>query len=92
MPLSTVATRILLPESGQIIQSPIFDGVVMPPDHEPRESVVEMVNVNSENPKLGSEVRGEVQLRNSGKYSIKIPWSADSNTIERAFPVINPCQ
>ena len=70
----------------------IFDGAVLPPNHEPREIVVQMVKLSNENPVLGSELQGEVELRNSGKYSINIPWSAGSNSMERAFPVINPCQ
>ncbi len=57
----------------------IGDGFVSPPDDGPREIVVEMIKVNSENPSVGSNVQGEVRLRNSGEHSIQIPWSTDPN-------------
>jgi len=59
------------------------DGIVSPPDDEPREIEVEMVKLSNENPVIGSEVQGEVQLRNSGKYPIHIPWSTDPKRIEK---------
>src|ERR1700730_13293470 len=59
------------------------DGIVSPPDDEPREIDVGMVELSNENPVIGSEVRGKAQLRNSGKYPIHIPWTLDPKKIEK---------
>lgn len=77
-------TKTALPKGCEkLLPGLLFDGVVMPPNHERREIVVQIVKLNNENPILGSEVQGEVHLRNSGKYSIKIPWSTNPNIIEK---------
>jgi hypothetical protein len=67
----------------KLLPGMIGDGAALPPNHEPREIVVEMVKLSNENPVTGSEVQGNVQLRNSGQYAITIPWSTDPNIIEK---------
>jgi hypothetical protein len=61
----------------------IADGFVAPPNHEAREILVEMAKLSDENPVAGSEVQGEVRLRNTGKYPITIPWSTDPSVLEK---------
>jgi len=67
----------------KLLPGSLYDGVVMPPNHERREIVVEIVKLDNESPILGSEVQGEVQLRNSGRYPIKIPWSTEPNIVQK---------
>jgi hypothetical protein len=65
----------------KLVPGAIADGHVMPPNHEPREIVVEMIKLSNENPVLGSDLESEVQLRNRGKFPIKIPWSIDPSIL-----------
>jgi hypothetical protein len=64
-----------------LVPGMIGDGGVVPPNQEPREIGVEIVKLSNENPVLGSDLQAEIQLRNIGKYPIKIPWSTDPNMI-----------
>lgn len=77
-------TKTVMPKRCEKV-SPhaIGDGLVAPSDHEPREITVEIVKVSNQNLVIGSEVQGEVQLRNSGKYPIQIPWSTDPTIVEK---------
>jgi hypothetical protein len=61
----------------------VADGFVLPPTEGPRNIEVSVTKLSSDNPVLGSEVEGDVQLRNSGEYPIQIPWSLDPNTIDK---------
>ena len=83
VPTKSAGTQALPKGCERLLPGDIADGAAVPPNHEPREIVVEMVKLSSENPVVGSEVRGEVQLQNIGKYPIKIPWSTDPNIIEK---------
>jgi hypothetical protein len=83
VPTKSAGTQALPKGCERLLPGNIGDGAAVPPNHEPREIVVEMVKLSNENPVSGSEVQGEVQLRNSGKYPIKIPWSTDPNIIEK---------
>ena len=56
----------------------IGDGFVETPNQESREIVVEMVQVTNQAPSIGSIMRGEARIRNSGVHPIQIPWSIDS--------------
>jgi hypothetical protein len=67
----------------KLIPGAMADGIVSPRDDEPREIEVEMVKLSNENPVIGSEVQGEVQFRNSGKYPKQIPWSTEPKRIEK---------
>ncbi len=83
VPTKSAGTQALTKGCEKLLPGNIGDGFVAPPNHEPREIVVEMVKLSNENPTIGSELQGEVQLRNSGKYPIKIPWSTDPDIIEK---------
>jgi hypothetical protein len=83
VPTKPTVTQELPKGCEKLLPGSLFDGAVMPPNHERREIVVAVVKLNNENPILGSEVQGEVQLRNSGEYSIKIPWSTDPNITKK---------
>jgi hypothetical protein len=83
IPAKFAGTQALPKGCEKLLPGNIGDGFVAPPNHEAREIVVEMVKLSNENPVIGSEVQGEVQLRNSGKYPIKIPWSTDPSIIEK---------
>src|ERR1700675_2688530 len=78
VPTKSAGTQAL-PKGCEKLLPGYADGFVAPPNREAREIVVEMVKLSNENPVIGSEVQGEVQLRNTGKYPIKIPWSTDPN-------------
>ncbi len=67
----------------QLLGGSVADGVVAPPTEGPREIDVSIVKLSNENPVLGSEVEGEVQLKNTGEHPIQIPWSLDPNTIDK---------
>jgi hypothetical protein len=83
VPTKSAGMQALPKGCEKLLPGGIGDGFVAPPNHEPREIVVEMVKLSNETPVVGSEVQGEVQLQNIGKYPIKIPWSTDPNIIEK---------
>jgi len=68
---------------AQLLGGTIADGFVLSPTEGPRDIDVTIVKLSNENPALESEVKGEVQLKNSGEYPIQIPWSLDPNTINK---------
>jgi hypothetical protein len=74
--------KTALPDGCEKILPGIFaDGVVVPKDQQPRAIVLEIVGVSADKAALGSELRADVRLRNSGKQSIQIPWSTDPSTV-----------
>lgn len=82
--VSTNSAKQPLPKGCEkLLPGIMADGYVAPPDSEPREIVVEIVNVRQQNLVVGSAAQGEVQLRNTGKYPIQIPWSTDRTLIEK---------
>jgi len=56
------------------------DGVTRSEDGEPRSIRVALINLSSLNLRAGSEIDATVQLLNSGKKEIEIPWSTDWET------------
>lgn len=80
---SEIGGRPVLPSSCGKIGGGIGDGAVVPKRNQPREIVLELVEVSDKEFIRGSVVQAEVRLRNSGEYPIEIPWSADPNTVER---------
>jgi hypothetical protein len=67
----------------KLLPGMLGDGFVLPSDRGPRDIVLEIVKLSNENPVLGSEIQGEIRLRNSGKYPITIPWSTAPQIIEQ---------
>ncbi len=60
----------------------IGDGWVKPEDQLPRDIVVSVISLSDTKAPVGSELQAEVQLQNSDKRAIQIPWSTDSSLIE----------
>jgi len=74
--------KTALPDGCErILPGIIADGLVMPKDNQPRAIVLEIISVSADKAPVGSELRADVRLRNSGKQSIQIPWSTDPSTV-----------
>jgi hypothetical protein len=73
----------------QILPGVMADGVVAEKGDQQREIVLEILNVSSDAPSVGSELEAEVRLRNAGKRSIQIPWSTDPTVIGNTHGVGN---
>ena len=67
---------------GKLSDGGIADGWVKPEDNLPRGIVVKVISVSNLKSALSSELRADVQLQNSDKRPIRIPWSTDSSLIE----------
>jgi hypothetical protein len=67
----------LPPGCAELSGGGIADGVVLPQDREPRRLTVRIAKIFSEKPALGDEVRAEVELKNTDKRALDIPWTAD---------------
>ena len=65
----------------KILPGTIVDGFMLSKDHLPREITLELVRVDAKKVAVGSELGADVQLLNSGKQSIQIPWSTDPKTV-----------
>jgi hypothetical protein len=61
----------------------MYDGIVQPPDKQPRDISLELTKLSDINPAVGSEVVAEIQLKNIGKNSISIPWSTHPGVITK---------
>jgi hypothetical protein len=80
--ISQNQSKPTLPDGCEkILPGTIADGFVQPEDHNPREITLELVRVSADKATIGSELGADVRLLNSGKQSIQIPWSIDSNAV-----------
>jgi hypothetical protein len=65
----------LLAGCKEILPGAIADGVVVNSDGHRPEISLEIVNLSSDKPTVGSELQARVRLTNSGERPIEIPWS-----------------
>jgi hypothetical protein len=80
--ISQNQTKPALPDGCEkILPGTIADGFVQPEDHRPREITLELIRLSAEKAPVGGELGADVRLLNSGKQSIQIPWSIDSNVV-----------
>ncbi|HEX6804341.1 MAG TPA: hypothetical protein VF133_11735 [Terriglobales bacterium] len=58
------------------------DGVRRPEDNKARPIRLQIIELNNEEIEVGSDVRAEVRLTNTGTQPIQIPWATDRSVTE----------
>jgi hypothetical protein len=61
----------------RVLPGIIADGFVEPEGHKLPKIMLELTKLSNDTPTVGSELQAEVRLHNSGKQSVRIPWSTD---------------
>lgn len=59
-------------------------GSIPPDENQPKKLTLEVTRLITEQAVIGKEVVADVQLRNSGKYAVRIPWSTNLALPEQA--------
>jgi hypothetical protein len=65
----------------KILPGIIADGFMQSEDHLAREITLELISVSANKASVGSELAADVRLLNSGKQSIRIPWSINPSAV-----------